>query len=346
MDYLQLDQSCSRGHGRRVQSNIHTAAIIGPDTPLRQKLVEELSSANHLIKPIVFASNEENLGSVSFDIVVLLAEALGSRVDKWPSLNEPFLGETRIVWSDKPHLVIVTSALVYGARPANPIPITEKSSVAPNADLPFANRLVAIEQRGHHWRSDQISKSSNPSDVCLSILRPALVLGDKGRWPDFVLMKGLGIPPGDGDPPMQFIHVDDLVSAIAFVCERRLDGIFNVASDGWLDGSQVRALAGTPQHLLIPSLITRFRQRRAENSMGGLLPYCTHPWVVANDALKATGWDPNFTNAQAFVSINRGTLWSRLSPKRRQEFALVTFAGALVGAGVAIAGAARRWLKS
>jgi hypothetical protein len=31
----------------------------------------------------------------------------------------------------------------------------------------------------------------------------------------------------------------------------------------------------------------------------GVVPYLTHPWVMANDKLKAAGWAPSHTNVDA-----------------------------------------------
>ncbi len=79
--------------------------------------------------------------------------------------------------------------------------------------------------------------------------------------------------------------------------------------------------------------------------MGGLLGYATHPWVVGNDRLEAAGWKPTLTNEQAFVAVHRGTLWTRMSPKRRQELALVGSAGAAIGLIGSFAVAIRRWWR-
>jgi hypothetical protein len=65
------------------------------------------------------------------------------------------------------------------------------------------------------------------------------------------------------------------------------------------------------------------------------VPYTLHPWVVANDRLKATGWAPVHSNEETVVDTTEGMPWSRLSPKRRQELAL---GGAIVGiAGIVVA---------
>jgi len=60
-----------------------------------------------------------------------------------------------------------------------------------------------------------------------------------------------------------------------------------------------------------------------------------HPWVVATDRLKATGWSPTHSNEETVVDTTEGMPWSRLSPKRRQELALGASVVGIVGAAVA-----------
>ncbi len=329
-------------------------AIVGPDTPLRRKLIGHLADGNSATRPIVCDPHGKGsyldelrrraAGEGEVDTVVVLATAPGAGASQWPAIDEVPLVAKAVSLAPDALLVVVTSSLVYGARVDNPIPLTEEAPPAPNPDLPFAARLHAIEQRGEQWLDDHRSGGSGSGAVRLAVLRPALVLGDTGRWPDDALVRGIGVPRSDGDPPMQFVHVDDLAGAIAFACEHRIEGTFNVASDGWLAGADVRALAGMPRHPLVPSRYARLRQRRTA-AMGGLLGYATHPWVVANDRIKAAGWQPTLTNEQAFVAVHRGAFWTRLSPQRRQEFALVGAAGAMIGLVTAVAAAARRWWR-
>ena len=65
-----------------------------------------------------------------------------------------------------------------------------------------------------------------------------------------------------------------------------------------------------------------------------LLPYTVHPWVIANDRLRAEGWEPQSSNEEAFVASHRAGPWTTLSPRRRQELALGVSGAALIG-GVA-----------
>ena len=74
----------------------------------------------------------------------------------------------------------------------------------------------------------------------------------------------------------------------------------------------------------------------------GLTAYTRHPWVVANDKLRAEGWAPTYTNEEAYVATAPPTPWATVSPRRRQELA---FGAAGLAAGAAVAGgvAVVRW---
>ena len=66
------------------------------------------------------------------------------------------------------------------------------------------------------------------------------------------LRTGFLLRAGD-DPPTQLLHLDDLAAAVDVARRERLDGVVNVAPDGWIEGEDVRALAGTPPRLPVPA---------------------------------------------------------------------------------------------
>lgn len=344
MGFLQLDQSGSPGHGRRVRRRIHSAVIVGPKSQLRQRVADRLSEALGMPEIVIcdlkntdsaqleFGAKVPKVGPV--DVVVVLANALERGESAWPAAGLVEDIVQAFPMAPDSSVVLVTSALVYGARPTNPVPITEAAPVAPNIELGLAGRLVAIEHRARECFAQSKAEGLNK----LAVLRPSIVLGDARRWPDSDLVSGIEDLRGDRDPPIQFVHVDDLATAISLCCEEELVGIYNVASDGWLEGAEVRALAGRPKNPLLPSRYVRFRQRRAALNMGSLSAYAMYPWVVATDRLCALGWKPSYTNEQAYITVHRAPVWSRLSPKRRQEIALVSSSVTLVGliAGVVV----------
>ncbi len=228
-------------------------------------------------------------------------------------------------------VVLLSSATVYGAWPSNPVPLTEDAPLRPNADLEFAVHAAERERLAVEWKGDH-------PGTTVAILRPAVAVAeDEPGWLARALRAIAAVrPAGVDDPPAQYVHLDDVADAVVVAMRARLDGPFNVAPDGWMSGESVRALAGVPS-VRVPGRVAR-RVAWARWKLGlapthpGLLPYAEHPWVVANDRLKAAGWRPTSTNEEAYVAAHPPTPWATVSPQRRQELALGWLAAAVVGA--------------
>lgn len=233
------------------------------------------------------------------------------------------------------HVVFVSSALVYGAAANNPVPLTEDATLRPDVEFVFARQLASAEELVEQWRSAQPGRTT-------CVLRPAVALaaGGSSRLAT-ALVYGFGRRLAQADPPSQFLHLDDLAAAVAVGVDQRLDGVFNVAPDGWVPGERVRALSGERPRLPLPErfseLVAGLRWRFLRGPIPpGLLPYTLEPWVISNGRLRAAGWVPTVTNEQTYVESTDAPWWAMVSPKRRQELALGGGAAALVlVAGVA-----------
>jgi UDP-glucose 4-epimerase len=164
------------------------------------------------------------------------------------------------------------------------------------------------------------------------VLRPATVLGGDGGRLTRLLRDVLPVGVGDAIPPVQYLHSDDLADAMVLACDAELDGVFNVAPDGWMSEEEAEALTAGP----LPARMWRRVGLRRPDVPPDLMPYLLHPWVVANDRLRAAGWTPRYTSEEAFVVGAGVPGWQSLSLGRRQAIALGGGAAALGGA---IAGA-------
>jgi nucleoside-diphosphate-sugar epimerase len=229
-------------------------------------------------------------------------------------------------------VVFVSSALVYGALANNPVPLTEEAVLRPDVEFVFARQLASAEELVEQWRQAR-------PDRVTCVLRPvvALAAGRNSRL-SAALVSGLGRRFAEDDPPSQFLHLDDLAAAIALAVVRRLDGVYNVAPDGWVAGERVRALSGERPRIPVPERLTevvgRLRWRFQRGPIPpGLRSYTREPWVVSNGRLRATGWRPTVTNEQTYVESTEAPWWTMVSPKRRQELAL---GAGVVGAAVAV----------
>jgi UDP-glucose 4-epimerase len=162
-------------------------------------------------------------------------------------------------------VIRVSSAAVYGAWPNNPVPLTEDATLRPNPGFAPAVHAAEVERLLGDWHEEH--------------------------------------PAG---PPVQVVHVDDLVGALLLAVRDDLPGTYNVAADGWLSADDARALL--PRSLLpaLPAqLLERLLARLWASGLGdvppNVVPYLVHPWVVANDRLRAAGWRPHHTNEEAII---------------------------------------------
>ena len=239
------------------------------------------------------------------------------------------------------HVVVVSSAMVYGAWENNPVPLTEEALLRPSTEFAYASQMASVEQLADAWRRRRPGRT-------VTVLRPAIAMAADGTSGlARALAAGMGQRLAVDDPPAQFVHLDDLAAAVAMAVRRRLDGVFNVAPDGFIPAQTVRALSGANLRLKVPDriadLVSALRWRFQRGPIPpGLLGYTRSPWIVANDRLKAEGWVPTVTNEQAYVEGTEARWYTMVTPKRRQELAL----GSMVVTGVAVVMAVVRAIRS
>lgn len=241
-------------------------------------------------------------------------------------------------------VVTRSSATVYGAWPDNPVPLPETAPTRPNAETEWVRVRAAIEERVHAFAE------AHP-DVAVAVLRPCVTVSPDG--PDElgrVLATARLVSAAHGEPQAQFVHVDDVAAAVGAVVSSRASGVFNVAPDGALDADMIRALVGGAPRIPLPEGVARrltafgWRYRLAPTPPG-FVPFVQHSWVVANDRLRALGWEATHTNEEAFVAGHLAAPWAQISPQRRQELALGLAAGLLVGVGTGVGFGVRRLLR-
>jgi nucleoside-diphosphate-sugar epimerase len=236
------------------------------------------------------------------------------------------------------HLLLASSAMVYGAWAENPIPLAETAPVRPNPEFRFGVVRAEMEALAETWAEETGS--------ALTIVRAATTLA-RGRENGLanLLRHSAALRNTEGDAPAQFLHAEDFASAIEILVVGGNAGVFNVSADGWLRPTEIAALRGTPETpIRVPgvviSAVSDARRRLGAATHPGLTAYLQNPWVVANDKLKALGWRPEFSNEEAYVAGHRPSRFDGVTAKRRQEIALGTAGAAIATAVVGAAGAA------
>ena len=240
------------------------------------------------------------------------------------------------------HVVLGSSATVYGAWPDNPQPLSEETPLRPNPGFSFAKEYAEVERRAAEWRDD------HPSST-VSVLRFVPLLlphgeggrGDGETWLSQTVARPSLLRTVDLLPAVQCVHVDDAASAVVHAARQRLDGTYNVAPEGSVAGETARALSAAGVPVPLPERLARIAERwawllRLGGAPAPAIPYREHPWVVASDRLRASGWTPAYSAEEALVACRKGSWWRELSPKRRQEVALSVTGSAAAVATTAV----------
>ncbi len=194
------------------------------------------------------------------------------------------------------HVLVVTSAEVFGAFPDNEVPLPDHAPARAVLDDGFVGDLLAVEalveeSREHH------------PDVRFTLVRPAALVGagiDTALTRYFEAPRLLSIKTGS--PAWQLCHVDDLATGIRHAVTDDLGpvGAVTVASDGSLSLAEVERI--TTMRRIEVSETTATNLATQLHRVGVLpvpaseLAYVTHPWVVGSATLRARGWLPAYDN--------------------------------------------------
>ncbi|HIG25063.1 MAG TPA: NAD-dependent epimerase/dehydratase family protein [Acidimicrobiia bacterium] len=243
------------------------------------------------------------------------------------------------------HVVVRSSAMVYGAWADNPVPLTEEAGVQPCRGFRFAEHRASLEGLATAWAGKAAGRSA-------SLLRPAVTVAEERPGGlARILASAAAIRAQEGDPLGQFVHADDLAEAVVCVVAERFDGPVNVAPDGWISAPMMAELGGPAPRLRLPapvaSWVAEVRwQLGLTDAPPSVVPYTVFPWVVANDRLRSLGWVPSHSNEEAYVVGYEPRATDRLDAKRRQQLSLAVAGGAVLLGLVILGRLVGRWRKS
>jgi nucleoside-diphosphate-sugar epimerase len=227
-------------------------------------------------------------------------------------------------------VILVTSAMVYGAHHDNPVPLAETAPLNADPDGSVVGDFMEIEQLAER------SPRANPG-MAVTVVRPAALVGEAidtlitrhFEAPRLLAVKGCA-------PRWQFCHVNDLMSAIEMAATGVVTGAFAVGCDGWLDQDEVEELSGL-RRIELPAGVTFATAQRLHRA--GITPapvadlrYVVYPWVVDCATLRAAGWRPAVSNTEALATLLEQREGRHAVAGRRlaKKDATITAAGATV----------------
>jgi nucleoside-diphosphate-sugar epimerase len=324
---------------------MNTVIVQGRDSGLGRRIEERLSQ-----DPGVAAVVDGPLGLIGgsngLDVVVL-APSGGPERDGSGGGGVDLVGASELLdqleGTEVESLVVVSSAMVYGAWADNAMPLTEDAPLRPNPGSVYAQDKAELERLAGEF-------GRRHPRTTVAVLRPTVTTSgepDALDWLGRSLWHVATARHGEADPPAQFLHIDDLVSAVELARRQRLAGAYNVAPEGWLTAARQVELVGRGGRLRIPAgIVDRVVALRwllgLTSTPPEVLPYVMHPWVVASDRLRACGWEPVSNHEEAFVVGSRAGWWASLSARRRQELSLGALVMTVAGAVTATVAVIRR----
>lgn len=215
------------------------------------------------------------------------------------------------------HLLVVTSAMVFGARPGNPSPIREDSPLRADDREGLVADLVAVEH-------ELGLVSADHPELQVTIVRPAALVGPgvdtmitrHFEAPRLLTIRGTS-------PAWAFCHVEDLASALLVAARAGADlpPVICAAAPGHLTQAEVEEHSGM-RHIDLSeqaafSAADRLYRLGVVPVPASDLAYVAHPWLCEPKALTDLGWTPVHDNADCLDVLLEGVHGHRAVMARR-----------------------------
>lgn len=201
------------------------------------------------------------------------------------------------------HVIYLSSHTVYGAHRDNPVPLTERAPLRPLPDFPYG-----IDK----YLSEQILRtfSEEHPDTKVTVLRACVVLGPTADnevtraffRPRLLRVRGY-------DPPLQFLHEDDLARVLAIIVRGEIPGEFNVAGEGVVFYREMAKtvhsrLVTLPASMAYPLTQLAWKLGIQRESPATGLSMVRYPMVLSTGELrKATGYRFWYTSQEALTAF-------------------------------------------
>lgn len=201
------------------------------------------------------------------------------------------------------HIIYLSSHTVYGPHKDNPIPLTEGAPLHPLPGFPYGYDKFLAEQCLRDF-------SQEHQDTKVNILRSCVVLGPGADnyitraffRPLLLVIKGY-------NPPLQFLHQDDLARILTIIIRKGVPGVFNVAGEGSVHYREVvktvrGKLVSLPDFLAYPLVELTWRLGLQHDAPSAGLDFIRYPIVVSTESLKkAAHYQFQYTSLEALMAF-------------------------------------------
>jgi UDP-glucose 4-epimerase len=146
-----------------------------------------------------------------------------------------------------------------------------------------------------------------PTGITLTILRPTFIMGPRNTAMTQGLRELTFKPLGHDHARLQYVHENDVAAAFTQAVLTDMPGAYNVVPDDHLSFSEVQKIVGVKPTATLPVWLARLMMHLSWKYSGSQ----SHPsWLdlmlvdatSSNAKLRATGWTPKYSTAEALRS--------------------------------------------
>jgi UDP-glucose 4-epimerase len=215
---------------------------------------------------------------------------------------------------DVSRLLVLSTFHIYGAHPSNHIPIYEDEPLRAGIDFPQIGDAIQLDNQTLLWIH------SHP-EVKTVLLRPTNVVGPHLRNAMSTFLRQPNLPVMVGfDPMVQFIHEQDMMSAICAAADSEVTGVFNVSGAPPMPWRQALRLTGARLVPVPAALATAYL--RLAGLFGPTLPpylinFFKYPCVISDQAFRSRfAWTHQITEEECIRST-AGCAWASSAAGQR-----------------------------
>ena len=272
---------------RRLQQSNRVSAILATDiAPSRIRL----SPKTHFAHWDIVEPRPDILANHRIDSVIHLAYILNPARRQTRARQVNVAGADNILEACRQagiqRVIYLSSSSVYGARADNPEFLTETDPLRPIEGFQYSEDKIAAESRFTDYAA------RNP-EAAITILRVCPVMGP---YADNFIANAFKKPIlpviSSSDPPMQFLHEDDLLLTLERCLEYQPRGTYNVAGRGVIHWTEMIAAMSRPS-LRLPTPAWRFltsaawRLKLQSESPACGLEFIRHRWTVSSEKIES-----------------------------------------------------------
>lgn len=199
-------------------------------------------------------------------------------------------------------LVVLSTFHIYGAHPRNHVPISEEDPLRAGPDFPEIADAIQLDNMATTW----IYKHPGVRTI---VLRPTNVIGPNihNTMSKFLRLRRIPTPTGY-NPMSQFVHEEDLASAIVTSRRRDVAGVYNIAGPAVLPWRKAIEIAGA-RALPFPSTLLKAYVRSFSPFPEYLVNFFKYPCVISDARFRAElDWDPKVDIRETILStVRRGS---------------------------------------